>query len=182
MTDRPKIRGTTFIERVPAAQSADPSAAPVAAPSAAPAKSLTPAAMDARAREVVGRMVARDTFSQWLGVEVLEVAHQQAVIRMTVRAEMMNGFGFAHGGIVFAFADSAHAFCSNSSGEISVAVDCNISYPAPIRVGDVLTATAIEQTSTNRLAFSEITVRNQDDTIVALFRGTVYRTRKPLPE
>ena len=178
MTDHPKPRGTTFIERVPAGA---PAVAPVTAPAAEPAAALTPAARDANAREVVGRMLARDTFSQWLGVEVLEVADRQAVIRMTVRPEMMNGFGFAHGGIVFAFADSAHAFCSNSSGEISVAVDCNISYPAPIRVGDVLTATAIQQTSTNRLAFSEITVRNQDDTIVALFRGTVYRTRKPLP-
>ena len=174
MTDRPLRRGTQFIDRVPPAPPAPPSTAPAPAPS----KKET----DEKAREVVGRMMSRDVFSQWLGVEVLEVADQQAVIRMTVRPEMMNGFGFAHGGVVFAFADSAHAFCSNSSGEISVAVDCNISYPAPIRVGDVLTATAIEQTSTNRLAFSEITVRNQDDTVVALFRGTVYRTRKPLPE
>ena len=170
MTDRTKGRGTVFIDGVPAE--------PPVVPRTAPA----PSDADAKAREVVDRLLARDTFSQWLGVEALEVADKQAVIRMTVRPEMMNGFGFAHGGIVFAFADSAHAFCSNSSGEISVAVDCNISYPAPIRVGDVLTATAIEQTATNRLAFSEITVRNQDDTVVALFRGTVYRTRKPLPE
>lgn len=136
---------------------------------------------DAIAREVVGRMLSRDAFSQWLGIELVEVAAQRAVARMRVRPEMVNGFGYAHGGIVFAFADSAHAFCSNSSGEISVATDCHVSYPAPIRVGDLLTAVAEERTHTNRLAFSEITVRNQDDVIVALFRGTVYRTRKPLP-
>lgn len=136
---------------------------------------------DARARDVVGRMFARDAFSQWLGIELLEVAEHRARCRMTVRPEMVNGFGFAHGGIVFAFADSAHAFCSNSSGEISVATDCHISYPAPIRVGDVLTATAEQATQSNRLGFSTITVRNQDDVVVALFRGTVYRTRKPLP-
>jgi acyl-CoA thioesterase len=154
-----------FIERVPVAAPTDPA----------------PDDADAKAREIVGRLVAKDAFSRWLGVEVLEVADKQAVIRMTVRPEMLNGFGFAHGGIVFAFADSAHAFCSNSRGEISVAVDCNISYPAPIREGDVLTAAAVEQTSTNRLAFSEITVTNQHDVVVALFRGTVYRTRKQLP-
>jgi len=154
-----------FIERVPAAAPTDPA----------------PDDADAKAREVVGRMIAKDAFSQWLGVEVLEVADKQAVIRMTVRPEMLNGFGFAHGGLVFAFADSAHAFCSNSSGEISVALDCAISYPAPIRVGDVLTATAAQVSETNRHAFSEITVTNQDDVVVALFRGTVYRTRKPLP-
>lgn len=137
---------------------------------------------DVRAQEVVQRMLSRDAFSQWLGVEVLEVAAQQAVIRMTVRPEMANGFGFAHGGIVYSFADSAHAFATNSSGEISVAIDCSVSYPAAVRMGDVLTATAVEQTSTNRLAFCEVTVRNQRDEVVGHFRGTVYRTRKPLPE
>lgn len=180
MTEIPPRRGTTFIDRVPDAAPAAP--APTAAtPSSPEPKAVTPTDADAMAAAVVGRMIAKDAFSQWLGVEVIEVADKQAVIRMTVRAEMLNGFGFAHGGIVFAFADSAHAFCSNSSGEISVAVDCNISYPAPIRSGDVLTASAIEQASSNRLAYSEITVRNQDDVVVALFRGTVYRTRKPLP-
>lgn len=137
---------------------------------------------DVRAQEVVRRMLSRDAFSQWLGVEVLEVAAHQAVIRMTVRPEMANGFGFAHGGIVYSFADSAHAFATNSSGEISVAIDCSVSYPAAVRMGDVLTATAVEQTSTNRLAFCEVTVRNQRDEVVGHFRGTVYRTRKPLPE
>ena len=141
----------------------------------------TPIDADVRAREVVGRMLSRDGFSQWLGVEVVEIADKRAVVRMTVRPEMTNGFGFAHGGIAFAFADSAHAFCSNSNGEISVATDCHISYPAAIRVGDVLTATAEQRTETNRLAFSDIVVRNQDDVIVALFKGTVYRTKKPLP-
>ncbi len=137
---------------------------------------------DRAARLVVERMLAKDRFSQWLGVELVEVRARHAVIRMTVRPEMVNGFGFAHGGIVFSFADSAHAFATNSDGEISVAVDCSVSYPAPLRVGDVLTATATEQTTTNRLGFCDVTVRDQDDRIVAHFRGTVYRTRKPLPE
>lgn len=136
---------------------------------------------DRDAREVVARMMARDTFSQWLGVELVEVAAQRAVIRMTVREEMANGFGVVHGGIVYSLADSAFAFAVNSGGEITVAVDCSISYPAAVRAGDVLTATAIEQTATNRLAFCEVTVRNQDDAVVGHFRGTAYRTRKPLP-
>ena len=138
-------------------------------------------AADLKAREVVGRMFSRDAFSQWLGIEIVELRENRAVCRMTVRPEMVNGFGAAHGGIAFAFADSAHAFCSNSRGEISVATDCHISYPAPIRVGDVLTATAEQRTESNRLGFSDIVIRNQDDKIVALFKGTVYRTRKPLP-
>ena len=57
-----------------------------------------------------------------------------------------------------------------------------MSYPAAVRPGDVLTATGVEQSTTNRLAFCEVTVRNQHDTVVGHFRGTVYRTHKPLPE
>ncbi len=136
---------------------------------------------DTVARAVVARMLARDAYSQWLGVELVEIAAQSAVIRMTVREEMVNGFGVAHGGIVFGLADSAHAFATNSNGEISVAIDCSIGYPSAVRTGDVLTATAIEESTTNRLGFCEVTVKNQFGTVVGHFRGTVYRTRKPLP-
>ncbi len=136
---------------------------------------------DALARETVERMLTRDAFSRWLGVELVEVQAGRAVLRMTVRPEMVNGFGTAHGGIVFAFADSALAFCTNADGTISVALDCTVSYPAAVLPGDVLTATGIRQTTTNKIAFAEVTVRNQADVVVGYFRGTVYRTHKPLP-
>jgi acyl-CoA thioesterase len=136
---------------------------------------------DRRARETVERMLVTDAFSRWLGVEVLEVATGRAVLRMTVRPEMVNGFGTAHGGIVFAFADSALAFCTNSDGTISVALDCTISYPAAVRPGDVLIATGVRETTTNKIGFASVTVRNQDEVVVGHFRGTVYRTHKPLP-
>lgn len=135
---------------------------------------------DRRARETVERMMVTDAFSRWLGVEVLEVAAGRAVLRMTVRPEMVNGFGTAHGGIVFAFADSALAFCTNSDGTISVALDCTISYPAAVRPGDVLIATGVRETTTNKIGFASVTVRNQDEVVVGHFRGTVYRTHKPL--
>lgn len=141
----------------------------------------SPADADRLARETVERMLVRDAFSQWLGIELVEVQAGRAVLRMTVRPEMVNGFGTGHGGIVFAFADSALAFCTNSDGTISVALDCTISYPASVRPGDVLTATGVRQTTTNKIGFAEVTVRNQDDVVVGHFRGTVYRTHKPLP-
>ena len=136
---------------------------------------------DLRARETVERLLVTDAFSRWLGVEVLEVAVGRAVLRMTVRPEMVNGFGTGHGGIVFAFADSALAFCTNADGTISVALDCTISYPAAVRPGDVLIATGVRETTTNKIGFASVTVRNQDDVVVGHFRGTVYRTHKPLP-
>ena len=136
----------------------------------------TPAAAD-----LVNTLMARDRFSQWLGIEVLEAAVGKSVLRMTVREEMVNGFGTSHGGILFSLADSAFAFATNACGVLSVAIDCTVSFPLAVRPGDVLTATAIEQTTTKRLAFVDVTVRNQDDAIAGHFRGTVYRTAIPHP-
>ncbi len=122
-------------------------------------------------------MLVVDAFSRWLGVEILEAAPGFSRITMTVRDEMVNGFGTSHGGIVFSFADSALAFCTNAGGFISVAVDCTVSYTKPVHPGDRLTATAVEESSTNSLAFCAVTVRNQHDVTVGHFRGTVHRTR-----
>jgi acyl-CoA thioesterase len=128
---------------------------------------------------VVSHLLARDAFSQWMGVRVLETEAKRSVLEMTVRDDMVNGFGTMHGGVLFAFADSAFAFATNAGGLLSVAVDCSISYPVACRPGDRLRAVAIEQSTTNRLAFCEVTVTNQDDVAVGYFRGTVYRTTRP---
>ncbi|HSJ63253.1 MAG TPA: hotdog fold thioesterase [Gemmatimonadaceae bacterium] len=132
----------------------------------------------ALARAVVDKMLAVDGFSRWLGIRLLEIAPGRAVVQMTVRDEMINGFRTAHGGIVFSLADSALAFSTNTGGFISVAMDCTISYPAAVKPGDTLTATSVEESTTNKLAFCSVTVVNQDDVIVGHFRGTVYRTPK----
>jgi acyl-CoA thioesterase len=131
------------------------------------------------ARAVVDKMLAVDGFSRWLGVTVVEIAPGRAVVRMTVRPEMVNGFGTAHGGIVFSLADSALAFSTNTGGLITVALDCSVSYPEAVRVGDTLTAVSVEESTSSKLAFCAVTVRNQHDAIVGHFRGTVYRTPKP---
>src|SRR5262245_9738889 len=130
------------------------------------------------ARRVVDAMMARDAFSQWLGISVLEVAPHAVTIRMTVREEMLNGFRVCHGGITFSLADSALAFASNTHGRVTMSIENSISYPVAIAAGDVLTARAEEESAGNRLAFYRVTVRRQDNVIVALFRGTVYRTNQ----
>ncbi len=132
---------------------------------------------------VVDHLMRRDAFSQWLGIEVLEAQAGRSVLRMTVRDEMVNGFGTSHGGIVFSLADSAFAFAINSAGLLSVAIDCVVSFPVAVRPGDVLTVVAVEDSTSNKLAFCTATVRNQDDTIVGHFRGTGFRTQRPhLPD
>src|SRR5207253_4680161 len=128
--------------------------------------------------DVVSGMIARDEFSQWLGIEVLIVKPEGSVVRMTVRPEMVNGFGVAHGGISYSLADSALAFAANTNGNITVAIDNGITYPAAIHVGDVLTASCTKDSTTKRLGSYRVTVTNQKGAIVATFKGTVYKTEK----
>ena len=131
------------------------------------------------AERVVRGMLGKDQFSRWLGIEAVEIAPRRSVVRMTVRSEMVNGFGVAHGGIAYSLADSALAFACNTHGAVTVAIENSIGYPEKVEVGDVLTATAEEDSTTNRLMFYRVLVRNQRDAVVATFRGTVYKTQKP---
>jgi acyl-CoA thioesterase len=131
------------------------------------------------AERVVGAMVASDAFSRWLGIEVLEIAPRRSTCRMTVREEMVNGFGVTHGGIAFSLADSAFAFACNTHGVVTVSIENSITYPAPIRVGDVLTAVAREDAASGKLSYYSAEVRNQRDEVVALFRGTAFKTARP---
>lgn len=133
---------------------------------------------DAVAARIVASMWERDAFTQWLGGSIVELRPGYCTLRMRVRPDMMNGFGVAHGGIVFSFADSAMAFACNSSGYVTVAVDNAVSYPAAVQLDDELTAVAELEGSSSRLAYYRVTVRRADETVVALFRGTVYRTKR----
>lgn len=120
-------------------------------------------------------MYDNDAFSQWLGIERIEEGPGRSTVRMTVRPEMTNGFGIAHGGITFSLADSAFAFASNSRGKHAVSIETSIFHTHPVRVGDVLTAEAVEENFAERLAHYRVTVTNQDGQVVGLFKGMVYR-------
>ena len=130
------------------------------------------------AQKVVNHMMEHDRFSQWLGIKCVVMEAGKSIIQMQVREEMLNGFGLIHGGIAFSLADSALAFASNAYGRLSVALECSISYPAPVNNGDTLTATAEELSLTNRIGVYQITISNQQGVKVAFFKGTVYRTSK----
>jgi acyl-CoA thioesterase len=130
------------------------------------------------ATQVVDAMFNNDPFSQWLGIERLEDDAGRSILRMTVRREMLNGFGIAHGGITFSFADSAFAFASNSHGRKSVSIETSISHVAPVKEGDVLVATAEEESLSHKIGVYRVTIKNQEGKLVAIFKGTVYRTSK----
>jgi acyl-CoA thioesterase len=130
------------------------------------------------AEKVVNRMFGNDWFSQWLGIQKVLIAKGHCKLKMKVRKEMLNGFGTLHGGITFSLADSALAFASNAHGRLSVALEASISFPLKAEEGDELTAVAEEQNLTNKTGIYYITVTNQRNEKVGLFRGTVYRTEK----
>lgn len=130
------------------------------------------------AKEIVDKMFHNDPFSKWLGIERLEEKPGFCCLKMTVRKEMLNGFSIAHGGITYSLADSALAFASNGHGKMAVSVETSISHTESVKEGDELTAIATEKSKTNKIAIYEVEVRNQDKVLVALFKGTVYRTSK----
>ena len=132
------------------------------------------------ATEVVAHMMKNDLFSQWLGIEILEVKEGYSKIKMTVRKEMINGFGIVHGGIAFALSDSAFAFACNNRNNLSVALDTAINFTKPVHVGDLLTAEAKELHNGKSTGLYHITITNQRDHVVALFKGTCFRTNKTL--
>jgi acyl-CoA thioesterase len=99
---------------------------------------------------------------------------------MTIRKEMVNGFGIVHGGVPFSFADSAFAFACNNRNNLSVALDVTISFMKAVQIGDVLTAEAKEIHNGRSTGVYLITIHNQRDEQVALFKGTCFRTGKPL--
>ena len=121
-----------------------------------------------------------DQFSKWLGIEILEIKDGYSKLTMIVRKEMINGFGTAHGGIAFSLADSAFAFACNSDGKMTVALDVSISYPKAVKENDILFAEAKQITKTNRTGLYLIEIKNQHNELVALFKGTCYKTEKSL--
>lgn len=135
---------------------------------------------DELAAQVVEHLIQQDRFSQWLGIELLEIREGYSRIRMKVRTEMANGFGIAHGGIAFSLADSAFAFACNNRNNLSVALDTAINFTRPVHTGDELIAEAAEQHNGKSTGLYLITVSNQHSETVAHFKGTCFRTGKPL--
>ncbi|PZR25773.1 MAG: hydroxyphenylacetyl-CoA thioesterase PaaI [Citrobacter freundii] len=130
--------------------------------------------------QVVDKMMKDDLFSQWLGISVIEVREGYSKIKMMVRPEMINGFGIVHGGVAFSLGDSAFAFACNNRNNLSVALDTSINFTKPVHVGDELIAEAKEIHNGKSTGLYHITITNQRDHVVAMFKGTCFRTGKPL--
>lgn len=125
----------------------------------------------ARAERAAASMYARDTASRALGMELLAVAPGRAEMAMTVRPDMVNGHDICHGGLIFALADSTFAFACNSYDTVTVARQGEISFLAPARRGDRLTARCVERMRQGRSGIYDVSVVNEDGAEIAIFRG-----------
>jgi acyl-CoA thioesterase len=126
-------------------------------------------------------MMRHDRASEGLGMTVMVNEPGHAVVRMTVRGDMLNGFAITHGGFVFALADTAFAIACNDSEFVTVAAGADISFLKATTAGDVLTATAIERAKSGRSGIYDVEVLDADGAIVAEFRGRSRRTNSPTP-
>jgi len=124
---------------------------------------------------IIDAMMAKDYFSQWLGIERLEEREGFCKLKMTIRKEMCNGFEICHGGITFSFADSALAFACNSHGKHAVSIETSISHLKPLKPGDTIIAIAEQRSVSNRIGIYDVRVEKENGELVALFKGTVFR-------
>lgn len=142
--------------------------------------------MDTRSAQATAELVRDGMFpndhaTKALGMEVVSIAPGTAVMRMTVRRDMLNGHQTCHGGMIATLADSAFAFACNSYNELTVASGFSIDLVAPAREGDVLTAQACEMSKAGRTGVYDVEVRNQNGERIALFRGRSYTLKgKPV--
>ncbi len=110
-----------------------------------------------------------------LGIALVDIAAGSATMSMRVRADMVNGHDICHGGLIFTLADSCFAYACNSENHNTVAAGARIEFLAPARLGDELTASAIQVQQGRRSGVYDVTVRNQAQQTIALFRGNSHR-------
>jgi len=130
------------------------------------------------AKQVFDKMMENDHCSQWMGIQAIALDEGYCKLSMQVKKEMLNGYGILHGGIAFAFADSAFAFASNSYGRVAVSIEGKMSYNKSAKIDEVLYAEAKALKVGNRLATFDVNLYNEEGVAYYLFRGTVFRMEK----
>ncbi|WP_138433016.1 hotdog fold thioesterase [Winogradskyella algicola] len=130
-----------------------------------------------KGEQIPHKMLSQDAFSTWLGIEILECEIGRCRVAMTVRKEMLNSMGKAHGGISYALADTAFGFAANTHGKFAVSIETSINHIEALNEGDYLVAESVIENVKNRLGFNIVEVKRGYE-LVALFKGVVYRTQK----
>ena len=139
--------------------------------------SLTDSDAQQRAERVRAQMMQHDRVLATLGIAIDAIAPGRASVSMTVRDDMLNGFAICHGGLLTTLADTAFAYACNSHDEVTVASGLSVDFVAPAHAGDRLEAHAEERMQRGRTGVYDVTVRNQHEHVIALFRGRSHRIK-----
>ncbi len=126
-------------------------------------------------KQIVDSMISQDTFAVFLGIEILSIGLGTCKLQLTVKAEMLNGLNIAHGGISYSLADTALAFAASSHGNKCVSVETSIAHLQSVFEGDTLIASVTEESLNRRIGVYSIQIHNQENILVARFKGKVYR-------
>jgi acyl-CoA thioesterase len=126
-------------------------------------------------------MLERDHASAALGMKLIDFAPGSATVVMPIRRDMLNGFECVHGGIMFALADTTFAIACNDDESVTLASGAEITYLRPVRLGQVLTATAKEVARQGRSGIYDVSLKDETGQIVAEFRGHSRLTNLPFP-
>ncbi len=137
---------------------------------------------ESRSLKIVNHMLENDPFSRWMEVKILDVREGYCKISCPVKEEMLNGFKVTHGGILFSLADSALAFSSATYGRVALAIDNNISFMKKTTAGETITAESKCVSLSHKTGVFQIRITNDKDELVALMKGTVYRTSEEFPD
>lgn len=127
---------------------------------------------------IVNQLISNDAFSKWLGVKIIKVEKGTCTLECTLKNEMLNGYKIVHGGIIFSLADSAIAFASATYGRLTVAIDHSVSFIQKATPGDVLTAKAKTISMSHKTGVIYVEIKNKNEELIAIVKGTVYRKRE----
>lgn len=133
--------------------------------------------MPIKGKDIPTKMLSLDPFSTWLGIKILECEVGRCKVGLTIRKEMLNSMGKAHGGISYSLADTAFGFAANTHGKYAVSIETSINHIEALEEGDFITAESVIEKVKNKLGFNIVEVKRGDE-LIALFKGVVYRTQK----
>ena len=132
-------------------------------------------------KKIPYKMLSQDAFSQWLGIEILECELGRCKVALTVRKDMLNSMGKAHGGVSYSLADVAFGFAANTHGKYAVSIETSINHIEALEEGDQLVAESVIEKVKNKLGFNIVEVKRGDE-LIALFKGVVFRLDKEWEE
>ena len=127
--------------------------------------------------QIPHKMLSQDPFSTWLGIQILSCEVGSCTVGLTVREDMLNSMGKAHGGITYSLADTAFGFAANTHGKYAVSIETSINHIEALSVGDRIVASCSLEKVKTKLGFNIIEVKRGNE-LIALFKGVVYRTSK----